>query len=78
VELLDSTALRRFVGIDLDCERVPGGTTLLKFRRLLEQHQVGQSIFAKVRCRHLAKRAPRSFVALGMGNTYPARKRLAA
>ena len=34
--LLDSTALRRFVGIDLGRERVPDATTLLKFRRLLE------------------------------------------
>ena len=36
--LLDSTALRRFAGIDLGRERVPDGTTLLKFRRLLERH----------------------------------------
>ena len=46
--LLDSTALRRFVGIDLGRERVPDGTTLLKFRRLLEKHQLGQKLFAKV------------------------------
>jgi IS5 family transposase len=46
--LLDSTALRRFVGIDLGRERVPDSTTLLKFRRLLEKHQLGQALFAKV------------------------------
>ena len=46
--LLDSTALRRFVGIDLGCERVPDGTTLLKFRRLLEKHQLGAALFAQV------------------------------
>ncbi|AOU98745.1 IS5 family transposase [Acidihalobacter yilgarnensis] len=46
--LLDSTALRRFVGIDLGRERVPDGTTLLKFRRLLEQHDLGASLFAQV------------------------------
>ena len=46
--LLDSTALRRFVGIDLGRERVPDGTTLPKFRRLLEQRQLGQALFAKV------------------------------
>ena len=46
--LLDSTALRRFVGIDLGRERVPDGTTLLKFRRLLEKHQLGVALFAKV------------------------------
>jgi len=38
--LLDSTALRRFVDIDLGRERVPDGTTLLKFRRLLENHDL--------------------------------------
>ena len=46
--LLDCTTLRRFVGIDLGRERVPDGTTLLKFRRLLEKHQLGQKLFAKV------------------------------
>jgi len=46
--LLDSPALRRFVGIDLGRERVPDGTTLLKFRRLLEKHELGASLFAKV------------------------------
>ena len=37
--LLDSTALRRFVGIDLGRERVPDATTLLKFRRMLEDNR---------------------------------------
>jgi len=46
--LLDSTALRRFVGIDLGRERVPDATTLLKFRRLLEKHDLGAALFAKV------------------------------
>jgi len=46
--LLDSTALRRFVGIDLGRERVPDATTLLKFRRLLEKHALGEALFAKV------------------------------
>lgn len=46
--LLDSTALRRFVGIDLGRERVPDGTTLLKFRRLLEKHKLGEALFAMV------------------------------
>jgi transposase, IS5 family len=46
--LLDSTALRRFVGIDLGRERVPDATTLLKFRRLLENHKLGEALFAKV------------------------------
>jgi IS5 family transposase len=39
-----STSLRRFVGIDLGCEAVPDATTLLKFRRLLEMHKLGNSL----------------------------------
>lgn len=46
--LLDSPALRRFVGIDLGRERVPDATTLLKFRRLLEAHKLGEALFAVV------------------------------
>lgn len=46
--LLDSAALRRFVGIDLGRERVPDGTTLVKFRRLLEKHKLGEQLFAAV------------------------------
>ena len=46
--LYDSASLRRFVGIDLGCEPVPDATTLLKFRRLLETHKLGQQLFAEV------------------------------
>ena len=46
--LLDSAALRRFVGIDLGRERVPDGTTLLKFRRKLEANKLGEALFAKM------------------------------
>jgi hypothetical protein len=46
--LLDSTALRRFVGIDLGRERVPDATTLLKFRRKLQEHKLGEALLAKV------------------------------
>ena len=46
--LLDSPALRRFVGIDLGRERVPDATTLLEFRRLLEKHSLGEALFAEV------------------------------
>ena len=41
-------SLRQFVGIDLGRERVPDGTTLLKFRRLLNEHKLGEALFAKV------------------------------
>ena len=43
-----SPALRRFVGIDLGVERVPDATTLLKFRRLIEDRGLGAALFAKV------------------------------
>jgi IS5 family transposase len=46
--LYDSASLRRFVGIDLGCEPVPDATTMLKFRRLLNDNQLGQALFAKV------------------------------
>ena len=46
--LRDSTVPRRFVGIYLGRERVPEATTLLKFRRLMEKHQLGEALFAKV------------------------------
>ena len=40
--------LRRFVGIDLGREPVPDATTLLKFRRLLNAHDLGESLFVRV------------------------------
>jgi len=46
--LYDMPSLCRFVGIDLGRERAPDGTTLLKFRRLLEDKDLGKHLFAKV------------------------------
>ena len=46
--LYDSASLRRFAGIDLGSEPVPDATTMLKFRRLLEQHQLAEQLFAEV------------------------------
>ena len=46
--LYDSSSLRRFVGIDLGREPVPDATTILKFRRLLGEHKLGEALFAKV------------------------------
>jgi len=46
--LYDSASLRRFVGIDLGREPVPATTTLLKFRRLLNDNQLGEALFAQV------------------------------
>jgi len=42
--LCDSVSLRSFVGIDLGRGSVPDATTLLKSRRLLEKHHVGQAL----------------------------------
>ena len=46
--LYDIASLRRFAGIDLGCERVPDETTVLKFRHLLEEHKLGEKLFARV------------------------------
>ena len=46
--LYDIAAFRDFCRIDLGRERVPDATTLLNFRHLLEQHQIGAALFAKV------------------------------
>ena len=51
--LYDSQAIRGFVGIDLNREAAPDATTLLKFRRLLESHNLTQRIFAAINA-HLA------------------------
>ena len=46
--LYDSRAMRQFVGIDLGREPVPDETTICKFRHLLETHQLGQHLFARI------------------------------
>src|SRR5271168_4087712 len=39
--LYESAALRRFVGVDLGIAPAPDETTVLRFRHLLEQHDLG-------------------------------------
>lgn len=51
--LYDSQSIRRFVGIDLGREGAPDATTLVKFRRLLEEHKLTERIFEAIK-RHLA------------------------
>ena len=46
--LYDIPAFREFCHIDLGRERVPDATSLLRFRRLLEENQLGTALFAKV------------------------------
>lgn len=51
----DSQAIRNFVGIDLTRESAPDATTLLKFRHLLERHQLTESLFGAINA-HLAEK----------------------
>jgi IS5 family transposase len=46
--LYDSRAMRQFVGIDLGREPVPDETTICTFRHLLEAHELGQQLFARI------------------------------
>ncbi len=46
--LYDSLAMRQFVGIDLGREPAPDETTILRFRHLLESHDLGRQLFAAV------------------------------
>jgi hypothetical protein len=43
-----SPVFREFCRIDLGRERVPDATTLLHFRHLLERHDLGAALFAKI------------------------------
>ena len=51
--IYDSQAIRAFVGVDLTHESAPDATTLLKFRRLLEKHNLTRKIFDEINT-HLA------------------------
>ena len=46
--LYDSQALRDFVGVDLSRESVPDATTLLKFRRLLQDNDLTRALFDEI------------------------------
>ena len=46
--LYDSRSMRQFVGIDLGREPVPDETTICKFRHLLEAHELGKQLFARI------------------------------
>ena len=53
--IYDSQAMREFIGIDLARQQVPDATTLLKFRRKLEDNKLTQAIFKEVAA-HLSER----------------------
>ncbi len=46
--LYDSMAMRAFAGIDLAVEAVPDATTLLKFRRMLIEHELTRKLFDEI------------------------------
>jgi IS5 family transposase len=46
--LYDVALFREFCGFDLGRERIPDATTLLKFRHLLEKHEIGQAMLERV------------------------------
>ena len=50
--LYDSNSMARFAGIELGTDPVPDETTILKFRHLLEKHNLTKRMFAAV-SRHL-------------------------
>ncbi|MCB1744515.1 MAG: IS5 family transposase, partial [Gammaproteobacteria bacterium] len=50
--LYEVESIRRFAGLSLSGGGIPDETTILRFRRLLESHQLGAEIFERVR-RHL-------------------------
>ena len=43
--LWETPLLRQFAGISLDFEGVPDETTILKFRHLLERHELSKALF---------------------------------
>lgn len=48
--IIDSTAMRCFLGIDLSVERAPDTTMLLRSRHLLEEPKIGEKVFQSVKC----------------------------
>jgi IS5 family transposase len=46
--IYDSESMRRFVGVELGDDVIPDETTILRFRHLLEQHQLTEAIFGTV------------------------------
>jgi IS5 family transposase len=47
--LYDSEAMRRFAGLELGVDAVPDESTILRFRHLLERHQLTEAMFSAVR-----------------------------
>jgi IS5 family transposase len=54
--LYDSEAIRRFVGVELGDDVVPDESTILRFRHLLERHQLTEALFGAIRDQLTAQR----------------------
>ena len=46
--IYDSYAIRSFMGLNFHDEQAPNATTLLKFRRLLEEQELGKKMFKAI------------------------------
>jgi transposase, IS5 family len=46
--IYDSESMRRFVGVELGEDTVPDESTILRFRHLLEEHDLTKAIFAEI------------------------------
>ena len=57
--LIEVPTMRRFAGIDMISDRIPDETTILTFRHLLEENELGDQIFQTVKA-HLKVRCPMS------------------
>ncbi len=53
--LYDSLTMRRFAGVHTDADVIPDETSILKFRRLLEEHKLTARLFAEINT-HLSER----------------------
>ena len=48
-EIYESMSMRRFVGVELGEDKIPDETTILRFRHLLEKHDLTAAMFREVR-----------------------------
>jgi transposase, IS5 family len=54
--IYDSESMRRFAGVDLGQDTIPDETTILRFRHLLEEHDLGEAIFHEINTLLVEKR----------------------
>src|ERR1700710_2722654 len=47
--IYDSESMRRFAKVELGDDTIPDETTILRFRHLLERHQLTEAIFTEIR-----------------------------